>query len=271
MDRSGHWVHTWAAAPQPAQPGDLPPVPFVRAGLAFANTTLRQTVRVAIGGTRLRLRLSNVYGAAALSVGAASVALPAAGRAGVGAPAYARRSVRQVLRRDWQLYSLAVPAPDVLSQSSATSRWPAPSSRSAGTTLAAASVRSGRGWPVPRSVGRSRQCTTPPYGAPACRRAGWRPRRGCARTRTGRAPLRVGLHHVPAEARDRLVHRPGGRLPPVPHLRPQRIGDGRPPSTIGDAKLTDRCTRMPWGEGFPRWLRRRRAGRSAGAPLSRAR
>lgn len=84
MDRSGHWVHTWAAAPQPAEPGDLPAVPFVRAGRAFAGTTLRQTVRVSVGGTQLRLRLSNAYGAAPLSVGPVGVALPAGGRAGAG-------------------------------------------------------------------------------------------------------------------------------------------------------------------------------------------
>jgi lysophospholipase L1-like esterase len=78
-------VHTWAAAPQPAEPGDLPPVPFVRGGRALAGTTLRQTIRVSVGGTRLRLRLSNAYGGAPLSVGAVSVALPAGGRAGVGA------------------------------------------------------------------------------------------------------------------------------------------------------------------------------------------
>ena len=85
MDRSGHWVHTWAAAPQPAEPDDLPPVPFVQAGRAFTDTTLRQTVRLSVGGTRLRLRLSNEYGSAPLPVGAVSVALPAGGRAGVGA------------------------------------------------------------------------------------------------------------------------------------------------------------------------------------------
>jgi hypothetical protein len=85
VDRSGHWVHTRAAAPQRAEPGDLPPVPFVRGGRALAGTTLRQTIRVSVGGTRLRLRLSNAYGGAPLSVGAVSVALPAGGRAGVGA------------------------------------------------------------------------------------------------------------------------------------------------------------------------------------------
>ena len=45
-----HWVGTWTAAPAPAE------------GAAFANHTLRMIPRVSIGGTRLRVRISNAYG-----------------------------------------------------------------------------------------------------------------------------------------------------------------------------------------------------------------
>jgi lysophospholipase L1-like esterase len=79
----GHWVGTWTAAPQRALASDLPPPPFTRDGRVFADSTLRQTVRVSAGGRRFRLRLSNAYGDTDLAVAAASVALPDGGRAGV--------------------------------------------------------------------------------------------------------------------------------------------------------------------------------------------
>lgn len=42
---------------------------------SFENQTIRQRVRVSIGGTRVRIRVSNEFGAAPLLIGAASVAL----------------------------------------------------------------------------------------------------------------------------------------------------------------------------------------------------
>jgi lysophospholipase L1-like esterase len=81
--RPSRWTHTWTAAPQPSAPGDLPPEPFTAGGVVFADTTLRQTVRLTAGGRRLRVRFANVFGGAALPITAASVALPLGGRAGV--------------------------------------------------------------------------------------------------------------------------------------------------------------------------------------------
>jgi lysophospholipase L1-like esterase len=52
----GHWVGTWACAPQTTEQGNLPPAPGLN------GNTLRQTVHVTLGGTRLRLRLSNEFG-----------------------------------------------------------------------------------------------------------------------------------------------------------------------------------------------------------------
>jgi lysophospholipase L1-like esterase len=66
----GRWLGTWAASPfgfQPFDPGP-PPAPF-------ANQTLRQKLRISVGGQRLRIRLSNELGATALTIGAATVAL----------------------------------------------------------------------------------------------------------------------------------------------------------------------------------------------------
>jgi len=80
-----HWVGTWATAevgrpqnppPPPAPPpGTLAqtppqqPAPF----LHFNNQTLRQVVRVSVGGPRARVVLSNLYGTAPVTVGAAQV------------------------------------------------------------------------------------------------------------------------------------------------------------------------------------------------------
>src|SRR5207253_3225938 len=78
-----HWVGTWVAAevgrpqvpppPLPGPPGQPPPAapaPFVH----FSNQTLRQIVRTSIGGSSLRVVLSNVFGTAPLSIGGAHVA-----------------------------------------------------------------------------------------------------------------------------------------------------------------------------------------------------
>jgi lysophospholipase L1-like esterase len=82
---TGHWVATWAAAPQPAGPDAMPPPPFTRGRLVLADSTLRQSVRVSIGGGRIRLRFSNVFGGADLPIARAHVARPLAGRAGESA------------------------------------------------------------------------------------------------------------------------------------------------------------------------------------------
>src|SRR5262245_22043411 len=74
--RGEHWVGTWATAvvPRPqATPGAAPgrgPV-----ALNFNNQTLRQIVHVSLGGSRVRVVLSNAFGTTPLAVGAASVAL----------------------------------------------------------------------------------------------------------------------------------------------------------------------------------------------------
>lgn len=75
-DRGQHWVGAWATAvvprPQPA-PGAAPG----RGGavLNFNNQTLRQVVHVSLGGSRVRVVLSNAFGTSPLAVGAAAVAL----------------------------------------------------------------------------------------------------------------------------------------------------------------------------------------------------
>ena len=64
-DADAAWYATWAAAPHRHR---------VAAPPRFKNQTLRQVIRVAYGGDRLRVRLSNRYGNKAIKIERASVA-----------------------------------------------------------------------------------------------------------------------------------------------------------------------------------------------------
>ena len=64
MQGNRHWVGTWAAAPAPAE-----------GVVGFNNHTIRMNPRVSLGGDRIRVRISNAYGARDLQIGAAHVAL----------------------------------------------------------------------------------------------------------------------------------------------------------------------------------------------------
>jgi lysophospholipase L1-like esterase len=77
------WVASWAAMPQLTEPSNMPPAPYTQSASVLTDTTLRQTVHVTIGGSRLRLRFSNAFGGAPLQLTKVAVALPAGGAAGV--------------------------------------------------------------------------------------------------------------------------------------------------------------------------------------------
>ena len=79
------WVNTWVSMPQLTEPNNMPPPPFTQDNLVLADATLRQTVRITVGGQRLRLRFSNAFGGATLPITAVAVALPQDGKAGVSA------------------------------------------------------------------------------------------------------------------------------------------------------------------------------------------
>jgi len=90
-----HWIPTWVAAPQQGRPepvrmgqargpasqsqtasqanGQRPAGPIV----SFNNQTLRMIVHTSIGGSRVRIQLSNAFGATPLRIGAAHIALRA--------------------------------------------------------------------------------------------------------------------------------------------------------------------------------------------------
>ena len=65
---TAHWVGTWTTSPvAQAATGTF--------GTGFNNQTLRQIARVSLGGSELRLRLSNTFGTKAVVVGSVQVGL----------------------------------------------------------------------------------------------------------------------------------------------------------------------------------------------------
>lgn len=73
-----HWVASWGSAQMTPEAHNLLPAEDWR------DSSLRQIVRVSLGGSRLRVRLSNVFGTTPLALEAAGVALSeGAGRAGL--------------------------------------------------------------------------------------------------------------------------------------------------------------------------------------------
>ncbi len=68
---AANWVQTWGVAPLPPSQamGPLPGTP------SFDNQTLRQTVRVSLGGQQVRIRFSNEYGTRPLLIGKARIAV----------------------------------------------------------------------------------------------------------------------------------------------------------------------------------------------------
>ena len=69
-----HWIATWGAAPSP----QLQTAAEVqKAKLVFSNTTVREIVHVSLGGSQVRVRLSNAFGKEAIQIGAAHIALRA--------------------------------------------------------------------------------------------------------------------------------------------------------------------------------------------------
>src|SRR5439155_13087982 len=60
------WISTWTASPQPPR-GVMP--------TSFSNQTVRQIVRVSIGGSKVRIRLSNEFGTKPVMIEAASIGL----------------------------------------------------------------------------------------------------------------------------------------------------------------------------------------------------
>lgn len=70
---TGNWIGSWTSSPQPEWSADFP-VPLGMPANLWKQT-IRQTARLSIGGSRVRIVLSNEYGKTPLTIGAAHVAL----------------------------------------------------------------------------------------------------------------------------------------------------------------------------------------------------
>ena len=80
-----NWITTWAASPAPRWP-EGNPAPFDLPE-TLEGQTIRQVARISMGGGKIRVVLSNEYGAAPLTIGAGTVALAGRDGALAGAPA----------------------------------------------------------------------------------------------------------------------------------------------------------------------------------------
>jgi lysophospholipase L1-like esterase len=64
------WTATWTASPEPADPDPDDPI------LNLQDQTVRERVRISMGGSKIRIRLSNEYGSSPLVLGSVTVAVP---------------------------------------------------------------------------------------------------------------------------------------------------------------------------------------------------
>jgi len=76
---SQKWVGTWSTAPQLVEPGNMPPSP------GLTNNSLRQVVRVSIGGDTLRVRISNEFSTGAVTMKSVQIAVSTGG-SGINLP-----------------------------------------------------------------------------------------------------------------------------------------------------------------------------------------
>src|SRR2546423_3033084 len=64
------WIASWAASPQSGSPNPR------EALLNIDNQTVRERVRISMGGSQIQLRFSNEFGSSPLVIGSATVAAP---------------------------------------------------------------------------------------------------------------------------------------------------------------------------------------------------
>lgn len=72
-EASEKWVGTWATAPQLVEPHNMPPEP------GLTNNSLRQIVRVSIGGDELRMRFSNEFSTSPVTMKSVQIAVSEGG------------------------------------------------------------------------------------------------------------------------------------------------------------------------------------------------
>src|ERR1700744_6407508 len=74
---AGNWIGSWTSGPQPAGGPDFP-VPLGMPANLWKQT-VRQTARLSIGGSRVRIVVSNEYGKTPLTIGATNIGLAGEG------------------------------------------------------------------------------------------------------------------------------------------------------------------------------------------------
>ena len=72
-DKNSAWVGTWSTAPQLVEPHNMPPEP------GLTENTIRQIVRVSIGGDMVRLRFSNAFSKSPVEMKSVAIAQVAEG------------------------------------------------------------------------------------------------------------------------------------------------------------------------------------------------
>lgn len=89
------WLPVWATAPLPLNARDLQ---LQTDGRSFANTTIRQTVRINLACQQIRLTISNLFGSAPLNIEGTTVALAVGNDNGAGSAAISLPTMRRVTR-----------------------------------------------------------------------------------------------------------------------------------------------------------------------------
>ncbi|KAH7402781.1 lipolytic protein-like protein G-D-S-L family [Pyrenochaeta sp. MPI-SDFR-AT-0127] len=77
-----HWINTWTSMPQLVESNNMPPSPFSSGGV-LKDATLRQTLHMSVGASKLKIAISNTFGGSDLPITAGSIGLPTGGAAGV--------------------------------------------------------------------------------------------------------------------------------------------------------------------------------------------
>lgn len=67
------WTGSWATAPQPVEPNNMPPAP------GLANNSFRQIIRVSLGGKTIRLRFTNLFSKSPLTLKCVGIAVSKGG------------------------------------------------------------------------------------------------------------------------------------------------------------------------------------------------
>jgi hypothetical protein len=72
-----YWLSSWSTMPQLTETSNLPAAPFNTNGDLFQDTTIRQSFKISVPGSKFRLRFSNAFSDVSLDITAVTVALPA--------------------------------------------------------------------------------------------------------------------------------------------------------------------------------------------------